>query len=106
MSLQDFALVERSQQYKLPHLHVRELGPEHVPAVPVDIAGMLDTLLKLGIRAKQREQAYQALTKEFTIGGTTARAYAFLFGAGSADAQAAAGAGQGEGFVRHAPPPS
>ena len=102
MSLQDFALVERSEQYTLPHLHVRELGLQNIPAVPVDIAGMLDTLLKLGIRAKQREQAYQALTKPFTIGGTTARAYAFLFGAGSADAQPAAAREQAQAFISHA----
>jgi hypothetical protein len=64
MSLQqEFTLVERTEQYKLPHLRLRELGLRNVPAVPVDLGGMLDTLLKLGLRAKQREQAYQALTK-------------------------------------------
>jgi hypothetical protein len=100
MSLQqEFALVERSEQYKLPNLRLRELGLDNVPGVPVDLAGMLDTLLKLGIRAKQREQAYQALTKTFTIGGTTARAYAFLFGAQSADAQPAAAREQAQAFL-------
>jgi hypothetical protein len=41
---------------------------------------MLDTLVKLGIRVKQREQALQGLSKTFTIGGSTARAHDFLFG--------------------------
>ena len=103
MSLQqEFALVERSEQYKLPHLRLRELGLHNVPAVPVDLGGMLDTLLKLGLRAKQREQAYQALTKTFTIGGTTARAYSFLFGAQSADAQPAAAREQAQAFLSNA----
>ena len=103
MSLQqEFALVERSEQYKLPHLRLHELGLRNVPAVPVDLGGMLDTLLKLGLRAKQREQAYQALTKTFTIGGTTARAYSFLFGAQSADAQPAAAREQAQAFLSNA----
>jgi Lipoxygenase len=103
MSLQqEFALVERSEQYKLPHLRLRELGLHNVPAVPVDVGGMLDTLLKLGLRAKQREQAYQALTKTFTIGGTTARAYTFLFGAQSTDAQPAAAREQAQAFLSNA----
>jgi hypothetical protein len=42
---------------KLPHLPLRELGLKYLPAVPVDIVGMLDTLVKLGVRVKQREQA-------------------------------------------------
>jgi hypothetical protein len=39
-----------------------------MPAVPVDIAGVLDSLVMLGIRAQQGEQAYQSITKAFTIG--------------------------------------
>jgi hypothetical protein len=100
---QEFTLIERSEQYKLPHLRLRELGLRNVPAVPVDLGGMLDTLLKLGLRAKQREQAYQALTKTFTIGGTTARAYTFLFGGQSADAQPAAAREQAQAFLSNAP---
>jgi Lipoxygenase len=75
---------------KLPQLPLRELGLEYVPAVPVDIGGMADTLSKLVIRVKQREQALQGLSKTFTIGGSTARAYNFLFGGGASDAKAAA----------------
>ena len=39
--LGDLAVVERSEQYKLPQLRLRELGLKHVPAVPVDLGGML-----------------------------------------------------------------
>jgi len=39
-----------------------------MPAVPVDIAGVLGSLVMLGIRAQQGEQAYQSITKAFTIG--------------------------------------
>jgi len=88
--LENLALIERGQQFKLPQLQLRELGLEHVPAVPVDIAGIVDSLVKLGIREKQCEQAYQSLSRTLTIGGTTARAHSFLFGDQSADAQRAA----------------
>jgi Lipoxygenase len=88
--LGDHVIVARDQQFKLPRLHLRELGLDNVPAVPVDIAGILDTLVKLGIREKQCELAYQGLSRTFTIGGTTARAHAFLLGAQTADAQRAA----------------
>ena len=46
---------------KLPQLQLRELGLGNVPAVPVDLAALLDTLIKLGVREKQCEQAYQSL---------------------------------------------
>lgn len=62
-----------------------------MPAVPVDVAGILDTLVKLGLRANQCEQAYQGLSKTFTIDATTARAHSFLFGAEAADAKRPAG---------------
>ena len=75
---------------KLPQLPLRELGLNNVPAVAVDIVGMLDTLVKLGVRVKQREQALQGLSKTFTIGGSTARAHDFLFGGEATDAQQAA----------------
>jgi Lipoxygenase len=75
---------------KLPQLPTRELGLEHAPAFPIDMAGMLDTLFRLGIRFKQREQALEGLSKTYTIGGKTARARDFLFGSESLDAEEAA----------------
>jgi hypothetical protein len=52
----------------------------HLPAVPVDLAGMTDTLARLTLRSQQIAQAKQALTRTFTLGGRTDVAYAFLFG--------------------------
>jgi len=68
MSLDDF---------KLP---LRLLGLKNLPAVPVDIKGMIETLAKLDIRSKEALQATQSLTKIFTIGEDTAPAHAFLYG--------------------------
>src|SRR6188472_2196851 len=67
-------------QLKLPQLPTRELGLSNVPAFPIDPAGMLDTLIKLSIRFKQREQALEGLSRTYTIGGRSARAREFLFG--------------------------
>jgi hypothetical protein len=75
---------------KLPQLPTRELGFKNAPAFPVDVAGMVNTLLRLGIRLKQREQTLQGLSKTYTIGGKTARAYDFLFGHEAPDAKEAA----------------
>lgn len=76
-------------QVKLPQLPTRELGLRNVPAFPIDTAGMLDTLFRLSIRFKQREQALQGLSKTYTIGGRTARAREFLFGHEALDAKEA-----------------
>ena len=65
---------------KMPRLPLGELGFKYIPAVPVDPGGVGDTLFKLAVRLKQREQPLQGLSKTFTIGGSTARAYNFLFG--------------------------
>ena len=59
----DLAVVERGERFKLPQLQLRELGLGNVPAVPVDLAALLDTLIKLGVREKQCEQAYQSLSR-------------------------------------------
>ena len=51
----------------------------NLPAVPVDEAGVPDTLARLANRQQQELQAKQGLTQKLTIGGETRRAYAFLF---------------------------
>ena len=77
-------------QLQLPQLPTRELGLKNVPAFPIDTAGMLNTLVRLSTRFKQREQALQGLSRTYTIGGRTARAREFLFGQQSlADKEAA-----------------
>lgn len=70
----------QASEIKIPQLPLREHGLTNVPAVPLDFVGMIDTLVKLGGKVKQREQALQGLSKTMTIGGSTAPAYAFLFG--------------------------
>jgi hypothetical protein len=78
------------QSSTMLQLPLRELGLKYIPAIPVDVHGMADTVSRLAIRVKQREQALQGLSKMFTIGGSTARAYNFLYGSGAADKKAAA----------------
>ena len=81
---------KRFHHARFHQLPLRGHGLKHLPAVPVDLGGMPDTLVKLGIRTKQVEQAYQGLAKTYTIGGSTARAHTFLFGQEVADAKPAA----------------
>ena len=92
--------LSRIRVHQLP---VRKLGFKYVPAVPVDISGMVDTLLKLGIKTKQYEQALQGLSKTFTIGGSTARAYNFLYGDEEADAKRGAARERLRGFLSRNP---
>ena len=61
------------QSSPMLQLPLRELGLKDVPAMPVDVRGMADTVSRLVIRVKQREQALHGLSKVFTIGGSTAR---------------------------------
>jgi hypothetical protein len=70
----------------IPQLPLRDAFPS-LPAIPVDVAGAIETLERLEIRAEQAMQAKQGLTEKFTINGVTRRAYAFLFGGGTNAAQ-------------------
>ena len=59
---------------KLPQLPTRK-RLENAPAFPIDTAGMLETLVRLGVRFKQRQQALEGLSKTYTISSkTTVRA--------------------------------
>ncbi len=64
---------------QIPHLPIQEFFP-NLPAIPVDLEGMLETLLRLGLRSEQVVQAKQGLTRMFEIGGQTETGYAFLYG--------------------------
>ena len=90
-------------KHRFHHLPLRKLGFEHVPAVPVDLPGMGDTLARLGIKVKQYEQALQGLGRTYTIRGTTARAYTFLYGDESPDAKRAAARERLHNFLRRNP---
>jgi hypothetical protein len=80
-------------------LPLRAFGLKNIPAVPVDLEGMVDTLLKLDVRAKQTEQAIQGLSKTYTLSGRTAPAHAFLFGGEAADAKPGAARERLRGFL-------
>lgn len=74
---------------QIPHLPIQAFFP-NLPAIPVDLEGMLETLLRLGLRSEQVVQAKQGLTRMFEIGGQTETGYAFLYGdTNSADKTAA-----------------
>src|SRR5262245_18241335 len=50
----DTSLVQPSEM-RLPKLNLRDHGLKYAPAIPVDLAGMVDTLFKLGSKVKERE---------------------------------------------------
>jgi hypothetical protein len=52
----------------------------NLPAVPVDLEGMADALVRLGVRSEQVLQAKLGLTNTYSVDGTTNTAYALLFG--------------------------
>lgn len=74
---------------RIPHLPIQSFFP-NLPAIPVDVEAMLETLGRLGLRSEQVIQAKQGLTRQFTIGGQTKTGYAFLYGDTSADAKTSA----------------
>ena len=55
--------------FKLP---LRLFGLKDIPAVPFDIGGSIETLLRLDIRGHETQQALQGLTNEYTLDGETA----------------------------------
>jgi hypothetical protein len=69
-------------------LPLRLFGLKYIPAVPVDLAGVVKTLFKLDGRAQETQQAIQSLTGIYTIGDVNGTAYNFLFGGQPADAAA------------------
>ena len=62
------------------HLPLRWLGLKNIPAVPVRLRGLLDTLLKLRARSKQVEPIVQDLTNHYTINDISATSREFLYG--------------------------
>jgi hypothetical protein len=52
----------------------------NLPAVPFRVSELPGTVLMLGVRKKQTEQAMSGLSTRYTIGGRTAEAYVFMFG--------------------------
>ncbi len=83
VGMRSLQAAEATTPMKLP---LRSIGLDHIPAVPIDLEGMADTIVKLGIRAKQTEQAIQGLSRTFTIGGSTGPALEFLFASDATNA--------------------
>lgn len=65
---------------RIRHLPLNWLGLDHIPAVPIEIDGLLDSALKLRARTKEIEPAKQGLTNSYTINATTATGLEFLYG--------------------------
>jgi hypothetical protein len=74
---------------QIPHLPIKAFFP-NLPAIPVDLVGMAETLVRLGLRSEQVIQAKQGLTRLFTIDGRTETGYAFLYGDTNAAAKTTA----------------
>lgn len=74
---------------QIPHLPIKAFFP-NLPAIPADLAGMAETLVRLGLRSEQVIQAKQGLTRLFTIDGRTETGYAFLYGDTNAAAKTTA----------------
>src|SRR5262245_56216853 len=70
----------QASEIKIPQLPLRQHGLTNVPGVPIDIIGMVDTLIKLGGRLTRPAQALQGQSQTFTTVCATASAYSFLFG--------------------------
>ena len=62
------------------HLPLNWFGLRDIPAVPIKLSGLLDTISKLNKRGEQTLPARAGLTNLYTIGGQTATAEQFLYG--------------------------
>lgn len=65
---------------KIHHLPLDWIGLENIPAVPVELDGLLDSALKLYERTREIQPAKQGLTNRYTLNATTATSLEFLYG--------------------------
>lgn len=85
---------------KVNQLPLRLLGLDGIPAVPVQIRGLIGSLLRLSVRAEETKQAMHGLSHVYTLGGVTGPAYTFLFGETDDESDPAPEApGQREGIL-------
>lgn len=66
--------------HRLPLFLVSLGNLTNLPAIPFRLSELPGTVVRLGLRAKQTEQAKEGLSTEFTIGGRTTDGYTFLYG--------------------------
>ena len=57
------------------------VGLTDIPAIPIELNGLLDTLSKLQDRQQQALPARQGLSNVYSIGGILATAHEFMYGA-------------------------
>jgi hypothetical protein len=69
--------------HRLPLVLVGLGNLTHIPAVPFRLSELPGTVVGLGLRSKQTEQAKEGLSTEFTIGGRTTDGYTFMYGTAS-----------------------
>ncbi|HEY4921641.1 MAG TPA: lipoxygenase family protein [Xanthobacteraceae bacterium] len=69
-----------------------------IAAIPFRVSELPGTVVRLGLRRKQMEQAVAGLSKRFTIGGRTADGYTFMFGADGDDSYTKLSATEPEQF--------
>lgn len=65
---------------RIHHLPLDWIGLENIPAVPVELDGLLDSAVKLYERTKEIQPAKQGLTNRYTLNATTATGLEFLYG--------------------------
>ncbi|MDY8138567.1 lipoxygenase family protein [Aquimarina sp. 2201CG5-10] len=68
------------KEKSIRHLPLQRLGFHHVPAYPIILTEVLETLLNLAAREREISQAKSGLSEMFTIQGYFANAYSFVFG--------------------------
>jgi hypothetical protein len=57
------------------------LGLPHLPSVPIDLAGIADSIPRLADRLRQTVPAKEGLSNAYTIGGRTTTAFEWMYGA-------------------------
>ena len=67
------------KHFRVRKLPIRLLGLTEMPAVPLILRELPGTLLKLGEREKEMEQAKNGLYNTYKIDGETATAYSFMY---------------------------
>jgi hypothetical protein len=85
---------------KVHQIPLYRLGLEDIPAVPFELDGLIKTLIALGKRNAQTQQAVQGLSNVYTIGGHTRPAFAFLWGDQDPDDEGSAHRGDVSGAAR------
>ncbi len=73
-------LVPKNKQNNIYQLPLQELGFQCMPAYPIELKSIAETLVNLFERIKEIQQAKHGLITQYTIKGVTANAYTFVYG--------------------------